>query len=72
MGLTYIESIALQLPGMTEKERHQILWRLSWAELHRLATRYGIPQKKSKPRLITLLHEAIEAEACVATQAMFV
>lgn len=31
MGLTYAESLALQLPGMTEEERKMVLWRLQWA-----------------------------------------
>lgn len=69
MGITYAESLALQLPGMMEQERTALLWRLQWGELHGLARKLGIEQQRSKPQLIRLISQAAEERATVGTQA---
>ncbi len=72
MGLTYAESLALRLPGMTEEERKVVLWRLQWAELYGLARRYGIEQKMSKPQLIHQVSQAAQERATVEIQGLLV
>lgn len=68
MSITYAEHLTIRLPQMSETAQTALLWRLQWGELHRLAQRYGIVQKRSKPVLIQKIRAALQERAALEVQ----